>query len=122
VSWLHPYKEQRLVVIGTKQMLVFEDSRPDHKLLLFDKRIELKDGVLEAGKPQGTPVDYPEDEPLRLECRHFIECVATRQIPFTDGKEGLRVLDVLQACQRSLQMNGDPVQVSTWTDHKVLQL
>jgi predicted dehydrogenase len=122
VSWLHPYKEQRLVVIGSRQMLVFEDSRPDDKLVLFDRRIEVKDGVMEAGKPQGTSVGFPNQEPLRVECMHFAYCVRTRQSPLTPGEEGVRVLEVLQACQRSLQMNGEPVQVNGLADKKVLQL
>ena len=111
VSWLHPYKEQRLVVIGSKQMIAFEDSRPDHKLVLFDKRVEWSDGRLQVGMPQGTPVPFSQEEPLRLECAHFLDCVARRQRPQTPGEEGVEVLQVLEACQRSLQMNGDPVQV-----------
>jgi len=112
VSWLHPYKEQRLVVIGSKQMLVFEDSRPDNKLLLFDKRIELKDGSLEAYKPEAKPVTFDSGEPLRRECEHFVDCVINRRRPLTTGEEGVLVLQVLQACQHSLQMNGHPTQVN----------
>src|SRR6202007_1956633 len=65
VSWLHPYKEQRLVVVGSKAMVAFEDTRPDDKLMLFDKRIEWKNGSLEAAKPQGVPVGFSPQEPLR---------------------------------------------------------
>ena len=111
VSWLHPYKEQRLVVIGSKQMAVFEDSRPDRKLMLFNKQIELKNGSLEAVKPEGVVVDFEGSEPLLLECRHFLECVANQRQPRTPGEEGVQVLQVLQACQQSLQLNGEPVQV-----------
>lgn len=112
VSWLHPYKEQRLVIIGSKQMLVFEDSRPENKLLLYDKTIAWKDGIPEAGKTQAAPVAFEGAEPLRLECAHFADCVLNRQTPRTTGEEGVQVLQVLQACQRSLQMNGEPVQVA----------
>lgn len=112
VSWLHPYKEQRLVVIGTRQMVVFEDTRSDHKLTLYDKQIELKDGSLEAAKPRGTPLEFSTDEPLGRECAHFIDCVRNRRCPTTPGEEGVQVLQVLQACQRSLQMNGEVVQVT----------
>jgi UDP-2-acetamido-3-amino-2,3-dideoxy-glucuronate N-acetyltransferase len=111
VSWLHPYKEHRLVVVGSKQMIVFEDSRADNKLILFDKHIEWKNGSLEAAKPNGIPVSFSPDEPLRRECLHFVDCVLSRSEPHTPGDEGVRVLQVLQACQRSLQMNGEPVQV-----------
>src|ERR1035438_7279557 len=110
VSWLHPYKEQRLVVIGARQMVVFEDTRPDHKLMLYDKQIEWKNGVPEAAKPNGTPLDFLQEEPLRRECAHFVECIGTRAVPNTPGEEGVHVLQVLQACQRSLEMNGEVVQ------------
>lgn len=111
VSWLHPYKEQRLVVIGSKQMAVFEDTQPERKLMLFNKQIELKNGGLEALRPEGTVVDFEPGEPLLLECRHFVECIEQNRQPKTAGEEGVRVLQVLQACQRSLQLSGDPVQV-----------
>jgi len=122
VSWLHPYKEQRLVVIGAKKMLVFEDSRPDNKLVLFDKQIELTNGVFEVAQPKGTPVAFGQAEPLRLECEHFLECVRERRRPRTPGENGVEVLRVLQACQRSLQLNGEPVQVSASLGHEVLVL
>jgi UDP-2-acetamido-3-amino-2,3-dideoxy-glucuronate N-acetyltransferase len=112
VSWLHPYKEQRFVVIGSKKMIAFEDSRPADKLILYDKQISMDTGNFEVKQPQGEVVTYPDIEPLQAECAHFIECVATRSTPRTPGEDGIAVLQVLQACQRSLQMNGDPVQVS----------
>ena len=112
VSWLHPYKEQRLVVIGSKQMAVFEDSRVDSKLMLFNKHIELRNGALEAAKPEGTVVEIEAAEPLLRECEHFLKCVARQRHPLTPGEEGVRVLEVLEACQRSLQMNGEPVQIA----------
>ena len=112
VSWLHPYKEHRLVIIGTKQMVVFEDTHPDHKLMLYDKQIEWKDGVIEAAKSSGTPLEFLQEEPLRQECAHFAECIRTRRAPATPGEEGVQVLQVLQVCQRSLQMNGEVMQVN----------
>ena len=111
VSWLHPYKEQRLVVIGSKQMAVFEDSRADNKLMLFSKQIAFRGGAFEAAKPEGVAVPIEATEPLAAECRHFLECIESRRTPLTAGEEGVRVLQVLQACQRSLQLNGEPVQV-----------
>jgi UDP-2-acetamido-3-amino-2,3-dideoxy-glucuronate N-acetyltransferase len=122
VSWLHPYKEQRLVVIGSKQMVVFEDSRPDNKLMLFDKRIEMKNGAMEAGKPNATLVGFSSEEPLKLECQHFVDCVRDRRTPRTPGEEGVAVLQVLQACQRSLQMNGEPVQMTAAGWRKLLNI
>ena len=111
VSWLHPYKEQRLVVIGSRKMVVFEDSRASDKLMLFDKEIAWKNGQIEVTQPKGSPVPYAAEEPLQNECRHFVECVETRQSARTPGGDGLAVLEVLEACQRSLSLNGEPVKV-----------
>jgi UDP-2-acetamido-3-amino-2,3-dideoxy-glucuronate N-acetyltransferase len=112
VSWLHPYKEQRLVVIGSKKMIAFEDSRPTDKLVMYDKQIAGDAGNFEVKQPKGEVVSYEDWEPLQAECAHFIECVSTRSPPRTSGEDGIAVLQVLQACQRSLQTNGDPVQVT----------
>ncbi len=118
VSWLHPFKEQRLVVVGSKKMAVFDDRAPKgEKLLMFDKNIEHVNGQFVAKKPEGKPVSFNEDaEPLRSECEHFLNCIQTREQPRTDGNEGARVLKVLQSGQRSLQMNGQPVQVLDYRD------
>ncbi len=109
VSWLHPFKEQKLVVLGTKKMAVFNDVQPEKKLVLFDRHIETIEGELVAHRVEGEPVDYEKLEPLRQECQHFLDCVETRRAPQTDGLNGLRVLSVLQSSQRSIQLNGEPV-------------
>lgn len=103
VSWLHPYKEQRLVVVGDRKMAVFNDVAPaGQKLLLYPHQIEWRNQVPTAHKAEAVPVAVDDTEPLRLECQHFLECVRTRSTPLTDGEEGRRVLQVLNACQRSL--------------------
>jgi len=91
---------------------VFEDSRSTDKLVIYDKDINLSNGNFDVKQPKGETIALPVDEPLGLECRHFIECVRDRRTPRTPGENGVEVLQVLQACQRSLQMNGDPVQVT----------
>jgi len=111
VSWLHPYKEQKLVVIGERRMAVFDDVRKTEKLQLYDKKIDLINGQFVAEKPAARTIEFSTDEPLLLECRHFLECVETRKTPKTDGHDGWRVLKVLEASQRSLSMNGEPVQL-----------
>lgn len=111
VSWLHPFKEQKLVVVGSKKMAVFDDVAPQNKLLLFDKEIALVNGKFRVKRPEGLPVAIEATEPLQNECRHFLDCVRDDRTPDTDGTEGLRVLLVLQACQKSLQLNGEPVAV-----------
>jgi predicted dehydrogenase len=111
VSWLHPYKEQKLVVVGSRRMAVFDDLLKNDKLQLFDKKIDLVDGQFVAERPTPRTVDIPSSEPLALECQHFMDCIHTRQSPKTDGADAWRVLKVLEASQRSLTMNGEPVQL-----------
>lgn len=111
VSWLHPYKEQKLVVVGERRMAVFDDVLKTGKLQLYDKKIDLVNGQFVVEKPTARVIDFSPEEPLLLECRHFLECLETRQTPKTDGHDGWRVLKVLEAAQRSLSMNGEPVQL-----------
>lgn len=111
VSWLHPYKEQKLVVVGERRMAVFDDVRKTDKLQVYEQKIDLVNGQYVADKPAARTVDFPADEPLLLECKHFLECIETRCTPKTDGRDGWRVLKVLEASQRSLNMNGEPVQL-----------
>jgi UDP-2-acetamido-3-amino-2,3-dideoxy-glucuronate N-acetyltransferase len=111
VSWLHPYKEQKLVVVGERRMAVFDDVKKTDKLQVYDKRVDLVNGHFVAEKPAARTVDFPSVEPLTEECRHFLECIETRRTPKSDGRDGWRVLKVLEACQRSLGMNGEPVQL-----------
>lgn len=113
VSWLHPYKEHRLVVIGSKQMAVFNDTRENEKLKLYDQGISIVDGVPITRSNQSRVIDFDETEPLKLECQHFLDCIKNRTSPKTDGVSGLAVLHVLQAAQRSLQIGGKPVQPIT---------
>jgi predicted dehydrogenase len=64
-----------------------------------------------TAKGDGLEVPYPADEPLHLECEAFLAAIMSRQHPLTDGASGLRVLKVLQAAQRSLVTNGEPVSL-----------
>jgi len=102
VSWLHPFKEQRLVVVGSERMAVFDDTAVD-KLVLYPHRVEWKDRHPNAVKAEAEPVALAAAEPLRNECLEFIDCMESRRTPLTDGKEGLRVLRVLNACQQSTE-------------------
>lgn len=101
-SWLHPVKEQRLVVVGTRAMAVFDDREPwATKLVLH--RYKLEEGEAPAlTRSEPEPVALDEGEPLRLECLHFLDCVRTGETPRTDGREGLRVLSVLQRASAAL--------------------
>jgi predicted dehydrogenase len=109
VSWLHPFKEQRLVVIGSRKMASFDDVAKS--LIVYDQHVDVRNGEPIPVKGDGLEVPYSADEPLRLECQAFLSAITSRQPPLTDGASGLRVLKVLQAAQRSLVMNGEPVSL-----------
>ena len=109
VSWLHPFKEQRLVVVGSQKMASFDDVAK--KLVLYDQRVEIKAGQPVPLKSDGDEVPFAGAEPLRLECEALLKAMHTRCPPLTDGYSGLRVLKVLEAAQQSLVMNGAPVQL-----------
>ena len=113
VSWLHPFKEQKLVVVGEKKMAVFDDTLAwEKKLTLYGHEIKWQDNIPTAIKAEGEHVVLPQEEPLRSECAHFLHCVQTRTPPRTDGREGLRVLRVLNACQQSLESD-QPVAMTS---------
>ncbi len=104
VSWLHPFKEQKLVIVGDRKMAVFDDLLPwPQKLLLYPHQIEWHGNVPVASRASAEPVALPEAEPLREECAHFLECIGTREKPRTDGREGLAVLRVLRRCQQAME-------------------
>ena len=105
VSWLHPIKEQRLVVVGSEKMAIFDDTA-EHKLVLYPHKVEWRNRIPTAVKGKGEVVDLEDREPLRAECQHFLDCVKSRTTPVSNGAEGLRVLRVLDACQRALHNGG----------------
>ncbi len=113
VSWLHPFKEQKLVAVGDRGMAVFNDGEPwNRKLLYYQHRIEWRDGLPTPEKAEATPVVLENGEPLRLECAHFIETVVNGTQPRTDGREGVRVLKVLDAASKCLKFANEPTAMS----------
>lgn len=108
VSWLHPFKEQKLVVVGDRKMAVFDDTQADAKLVLYPLKIDWIDRVPVARKMEGEAVPLSQEEPLKLECAHFLECITERRTPNTDGENGLRVLKILHAASQSIREHGKP--------------
>lgn len=109
VSWLHPFKEQKLVVVGSRKMASFDDVSKE--LLLHDQRVDWHEGQPVPVRGEGTEVEFDSTSPLEAECQHFIDCVKTRATPRTDGINGLRVLRILHGAQHSLQSHGQPVEL-----------
>lgn len=118
LSWLDPHKIRKITVVGSKKMLVFDDMEPTEKVRLYDKGAQKQtsyDSYAEYVSLRFGDVIIPYlklSEPLRNECQHFVECVRTRQAPLTDGREGLRVVRLLEAAQQSMDQDGILVPMS----------
>lgn len=103
VSWLNPFKEQKLTVVGSKAMAVFDDQAKD-KLVVYRHKVEWPENKNpEAVKAEGEIIKISNKEPLTEEAKHFIECIKSRKNPVTDGENALKVLNVLNSCQKSME-------------------
>jgi UDP-2-acetamido-3-amino-2,3-dideoxy-glucuronate N-acetyltransferase len=106
-SWLHPFKEHRLVVVGETGSLVFDDTQPwDRKLLLYPYALKTGAGAPEAAKGEAEAIAVEQDEPLKRECAHFLQACRDRSTPRTDAQEALAVLGVLSQAQACLEGAG----------------
>jgi UDP-2-acetamido-3-amino-2,3-dideoxy-glucuronate N-acetyltransferase len=111
VSWLHPFKEQKLVVVGDSKMAVFDDVSQE-KLFLYPHKIKWMGRLPVASKAEAEVVPFEMVEPLKAECGHFITCIQKGRTPKTDGREGLRVLQILKACQESLNNGNSKIEMA----------
>lgn len=118
VSWLSPFKMRQAVIIGSKKMLFYDDTSPDRKIVIYDKGIDRKDITRDVGPfpfqnfGQFTLIKRAGDiliprisfrEPLKVEMEHFVECIKEGKKPITDGRNGLEVVEILEAAQVSMQ-------------------
>ena len=117
VSWLDPRKERRLTVVGERRMVEFDDSHPTEKLRIYDKGFHRPPEFTQFGEfltVRNGDIHIPHldlPEPLNVECRHFIECIQKGQPPRSGAQEGLDVIRVLGAADKSLRSQGAPVQI-----------
>lgn len=117
VSWLDPHKIRRMTIVGSKKMAVFDDSEGTEKLRIYDKGIDTNtdyNSYAEYITLRFGDITVPYlkmTEPLGIECQHFIECIRDRKQPLSDGRDGLRVVKVLEAAQRSMKSDGQPVRI-----------
>jgi predicted dehydrogenase len=123
VSWLDPNKIRRTTIVGSRQMLVYDDTSTQEKIRIYDKGINVLPYYDTYGQFQFSyrygDIQIPrieEAEPLKLECEHFIRCVAEEAVPLTDGLSGLRVVSVLEAANQSLRSEGRPIAVQAEED------
>ena len=119
-SWLDPHKIRRVTVVGSKKMAVIDDVAPTEKVRLYDKGVAVAPGearyasYAEAMAVRSGDIHLPKidmEEPLRLECAHFAECIRTGARPRSDGRNGLAVVRLLEAAQQSLAQNGATVAI-----------
>ena len=102
VSWLHPYKEHKLILVGEESMAVFDDTKSwDQKLTVYDNNVTFENGIPNLEKANPKFIELIESEPLKNECMHFISVVNDNIKPLTDGNEGMRVVNVLSAATES---------------------
>jgi predicted dehydrogenase len=106
LSWLDPHKERRLTVVGSRRMATFDDMALERKLTVYDKGFDQSfqnygEYIARSGDVWSPSIG--NEEPLRLECRHFVECVRDSTAPLSDGESGLRVVRALAELQRSLE-------------------
>jgi predicted dehydrogenase len=109
LSWLDPHKERRFALVGSQRMATFDDMAQERKVTVYDKGFDpdtKTDGQYVARSGDVTSPQISNEEPLRIECRHFVECVRTRAEPLSGAASGVRVVRVLEALQRSLDAGG----------------
>lgn len=116
LSWLDPYKVRRMTVVGSEKMVVYDDVKSEARLMIFDKGVVKKTNeypsmgrfenfgefqlLVRAGDVLIPKIDFVE--PLKVECQHFVECIATGRQPLTDGYHGLQVVEILESAQRAI--------------------
>ncbi len=120
-SWLDPYKIRDMIFVGAKRMLVYNDLEPIEKIKIFDKRVETPpyyDTFAEFHYSYHYGDVYSpyiqEIEPLKVECQHFLDCIKNNSKPDTDGLNGLRVVQILEAASKSLKKGGGKVKLTNF--------
>jgi len=117
LSWLEPHKVRKTTIVGSKKMVVFDDMETSSKIKIYDKGVEKRDFetygdylALRFGDVKIPHVDMIE--PLRLECQHFIDCLSKDTKPRSDGINGLKVVQIIEAAQESLRQNGLAIKLN----------
>ncbi|MFH1387057.1 MAG: Gfo/Idh/MocA family oxidoreductase [bacterium] len=113
VSWLDPTKTRKTIVVGSKKMAIFDEISSRDNLTLYDKGVDIKpefktfEEFLNLRFGEGKTIKISNEEPLQRECRHFIECVKGDKEPMSNGENGVEVLSVLTAAEKSLRKGGE---------------
>src|SRR5215475_6954990 len=118
-SWLEPRKIREMTIVGTRRMIVYDDLRTREKIRIYDARVERPPHYDTFAEFQysyhygDSYIPYlHQEEPLKLACQHFADCIRTSSQPLTDGRKGLEMVRILEAASASLKKNGAPVTLS----------
>ena len=119
-SWLDPKKVREMTIVGSERMIVYDDVASQEKIKIFDVRVERPphyDTFAEFHYAYHYGDMYSpyikQDEPLKTECQHFLDCIRTGRTPITDGNRGLEIVRILEASSASLKLNGAPIELTT---------
>jgi len=123
VSWLDPHKSRKITVVGSQKMVVFDDMESERKVTVYDKGavVPKYESYGEYVTLRFGDIHIPRianDEPLRVECEHFVDCIREGRRPLSDGRDGLNVVRVLEAMELSLREGGRPVKTAELAGRK----
>jgi predicted dehydrogenase len=117
-SWLDPNKVREMIIVGSKRMIVYDDNEPLEKIKIYDKRVEAPPhydtfAEFQYSYHYGDMIApyIKQTEPLKVEMQHFLDCIATGKTPESSGRDGLRVIQILEASSRSLKNGGAKVEI-----------
>jgi predicted dehydrogenase len=118
-SWLDPRKVRDMTLVGSQRMIVYDDVEPLEKIKIYDSRVEAPPHYDTFAEFQyayhygDSYIPYvKQEEPLRVECQHFLDCIERNARPLTDGYQGLQLIRVLEAASMSLKQGGTPVALA----------
>jgi predicted dehydrogenase len=119
-SWLDPRKVRDMTIVGSKRMIVYDDVQPLEKIRIYDTRVEVPPHYDTFAEFQysyhygDSHIPYiKQEEPLKVECQHFLDCIRHGKTPLTSGRAGLEVVRILEASSASLKQEGQAVRLST---------
>jgi predicted dehydrogenase len=122
-SWLEPRKVREMTIVGTRRMIVYDDLKTREKIQIYDVRVERPphyDTFAEFHYSYHYGDSYiphiQQEEPLKVVCQHFVDCIEGKTSPLTSGREGLELVRILEAASLSLKANGAPVTFSRTGD------
>jgi len=125
-SWHDPRKVREMTIVGSKRMIVYDDILSQEKIKIFDARVEQPPHYDTFAEFQYAyhygDIHCPyvkQDEPLKTECQHFLECIRSGKTPTTDGTAGLEVVRILEASSESLRLSGAPISLRATHDQRV---